>query len=76
MSRILEDTMNEEVFNIDLRKFLKTFGVGAQREIEKAVRNAIDAGALTGTETIRARAKLEIEGVGVDFVVEEDIRLS
>jgi hypothetical protein len=68
--------MNEEVFNIDLRKFLKTFGIGAQREIEKAVRSAIDAGTLAGTETIRARARLELEGLSLDFVVEEDVRLS
>jgi hypothetical protein len=68
--------MNEEVFNMDLRKFLKTFGVGAQRAIEKAVRDALDAGALTGSETITARARLEIGGLELDFVVEEEIRLS
>ena len=68
--------MNEEVFNIDLRRFLKTFGVGAQREIEKAIRDALAAGALTGAETITARARLDIVGMEVDFVVEEDIRLS
>jgi Family of unknown function (DUF6494) len=68
--------MNEEIFNSDLRKFLKIFGVGAQREIEKAIRGALDAGALTGTETIKARARLELEGMDVDFVVEEDIRLA
>jgi hypothetical protein len=68
--------MNEEVFNMDLRKFLKTFGVGAQRAIEKAVRDAIDAGTLTGSETITARARLEIGGLELDFVVEEEIRLS
>jgi hypothetical protein len=68
--------MNEETFNQDLRKFLKTFGVGAQREIEKAVRAALDAGTLAGNETIKARARLEIAGVELDFVVEEDIRLA
>jgi hypothetical protein len=29
--------MNEEVFNLEVRKFLKRFGVTAQREIEKSV---------------------------------------
>ena len=33
--------MNEDVFNASIRKFLKTLGVGAQREIEKAVRRAL-----------------------------------
>jgi hypothetical protein len=31
--------MNEDVFNSSIRKFLKTLGVSAQREIEKAVRH-------------------------------------
>jgi len=29
--------MNEEAFNLSVRKFLKHFGVSAQREIEKSV---------------------------------------
>ena len=40
--------MNEDVFNASLRKFLKQVGVTSQREIEKAVRDAIDAGKLKG----------------------------
>ena len=36
--------MNEDVFNMSLRKFLKKVGITSQREIEKAVRTAIDAG--------------------------------
>ena len=68
--------MNEETFNMDLRKFLKTFGVGAQRELEQAVRKAIESGALNGSTTVKARAKLEVEGLEVDFVVEEDLRIA
>jgi len=55
--------MNEEVFNLDLRKFLKRFGVTAQREIERAVKDAIDRGALTGSETLVVRATLTIPDV-------------
>ena len=54
--------MNEETFNLDVRKFLKHFGVTAQREIEKAVADGIAGGKLKGTETIRARAVLELDG--------------
>ena len=50
--------MNEEVFNLDLRKFLKRFGVTAQREIERAVADAIERGTLTGSETLVVRATL------------------
>ena len=68
--------MNEEQFNADLRKFLKTFGVTAQREIERVVREGLEAGTLSTTTTLRARARLEVEGLELDLVIEEDIRLS
>jgi hypothetical protein len=68
--------MNEELFNLELRKFLKRFGVGAQREIEKAVQQGIASGALRGAETIKVRARLEIEGMDSDLVVEEQLPLT
>jgi hypothetical protein len=67
--------MNEEQFNLDLRKFLKRFGVSAQREIEEAVRKGLADGSLTGTETLKARARLEIEGREVNLLIEEEIHL-
>ncbi|MEO6268779.1 MAG: DUF6494 family protein, partial [Lautropia sp.] len=42
--------MNEETFNLSLRKFLKMVGVNAQREIEQAVAKAIADGAIAGNE--------------------------
>jgi len=68
--------MNEEQFNLDIRKFLKHFGVTAQREIEKAVAAAIADGRLKGTETLKARAVLELEGFGTLERIEGDIALS
>jgi hypothetical protein len=68
--------MNEEAFNLSLRKFLKTFGVTAQRDIERAVQDALEAGTLIGTERLRARASLEIDGVPIDTVVEGEIILN
>jgi hypothetical protein len=44
----MEAMMNEEVFNVSIRKFLKTLGVSAQREIEKAVWQALAEGKLNG----------------------------
>jgi len=67
--------MNEERFNLDVRKFLKHFGVTAQREIEKAVAAAIADGKLKGTETIKARAVLELEGFGTLERIEGEIGL-
>ena len=68
--------LNEEHFHTDVRKFLKTFGVTAQRELEKLVRKGIESGTLHGSTTLRARARLEVEGVELDLVIEEDLRLS
>lgn len=67
--------MNEERFNMDLRKFLKTFGVTAQREIERAVTSAMDAGRLNGDETLPVRAVLTLEGVLDEHVVTGEIAL-
>jgi hypothetical protein len=68
--------MNEEQFNMDVRKFLKQFGVGAQRTIEKAVQKGMESGQLMGAKTIRVRARLQIEGQDEEFVVEEELRVS
>jgi hypothetical protein len=67
--------MDEEAFNISLRKLLKHFGVTAQREVEKAVDAAIKSGQLKGTETLRARATMQIEGLTTDIQVDGQIVL-
>ena len=67
--------MSDEQFNMELRKFLKRFGVGAQREIEKAVQEGRASGALSGATTIKVRATLEIGGVEEALVIEEELPL-
>ncbi len=52
--------MDEDKVNLTVRKFLKEVGVTSQREIEKAVRDALAAGRLEGTETLEATMTLEI----------------
>jgi hypothetical protein len=67
--------MNEDNFNMAVRKFLKVVGVTSQREIEKAVREGIDSGALKGDETLKARVRLEIDGLPLDITIDGDIVL-
>jgi hypothetical protein len=67
--------MNEDVFNTSLRKFLKKVGVTSQREIEKAVRAALESGRLKGGETLRAKVLLTIPEIGVEHTIEEPIAL-
>jgi hypothetical protein len=68
--------MDEERFNISLRKLLKNFGVTAQREVEKAVWAALESGTLTGREALNARITMEVEGVASNIVVEGRIELT
>ncbi len=68
--------MDEERFNLSLRKLLKQFGITAQREVEKSVYAALESGALTGTEVLRAKATLAVEGLGADVTVEGPIELA
>ncbi len=68
--------MNEEAFNLSVRKLLKQFGVTAQREIEKAVDEALKAGRLKGMESLSARASMVVEGLDAEVVVEGRITLA
>ncbi|NQU59905.1 MAG: hypothetical protein HQ512_02145 [Rhodospirillales bacterium] len=68
--------MDEEVFNMQVRKFLKNVGVTSQREIEGAVRKALDDGTLKGEETVKAKMTLTLEGLGVSTDIEGDIDLA
>lgn len=68
--------MNDDVFNLDLRKFLKRFGVTAQREIERAVADALERGMLTGNETLSVRAVLTIPDVITELRIDGEIGLS
>jgi hypothetical protein len=67
--------MNEDVFNASIRKFLKMLGVSAQREIEKAVRQALADGKLKGNETFPARATVTIASVDLVHEIEGEIEL-
>ncbi len=68
--------MDEEVFNMQIRKFLKNVGVTSQREIETAVRSALKDGTLKGEETVKAKVTLTIEQLGVSVEIAGDIELS
>ena len=48
--------MNQDTFNMEVRKFLKVVGVTSQREIEAAVDRAIQSGRIKGDETFPPRS--------------------
>jgi hypothetical protein len=67
--------MNEDIFNTSLRKFLKKVGITSQREIEKAVRDALEAGRLKGHEKLPAKMVLTVGGVSLTHEISDEIEL-
>jgi len=67
--------MKEDVFNMELRKFLKLVGITSQREIERAVQAAIESGAIKGNETLPARMTLTIGKVDLKHTIDGEIAL-
>jgi hypothetical protein len=70
-----ETRMNEDVLNTSIRRFLKTVGVTSQREIEKAVRDAIANGKLKGNETLPAKMTLTVGGINLIFAIDGTVEL-
>ena len=67
--------MNEDVSNTSLRGFLKKVGITSQREIEKAVREAVADGRLKGNEKLPAKMVLTLGGLGLSHEVTAEIEL-
>jgi hypothetical protein len=74
--RVEEKAMNEDRFNMDIRKFLKVVGVTSQREIENAVRSALAGGKLKETALLKPRITLSIPELGLEHVVDGEIGVS
>ena len=67
--------MNEDVFNGSLRRFLKKVGITSQREIEKAVRDALASGRLKGREKLPAKMVLTVGGISLSHEISDEIEL-
>jgi hypothetical protein len=67
--------MNDENFNMSIRKFLKMAGVGSQREIEQAVSKALASGKLKGSEILPVAMKLSIPAIGLNVDFDGEITL-
>ena len=67
--------MNEDVINMEIRKFLKKVGITSQREIEKALQLASGSGTLSGSEPVAVSVTLEMPAVGLVHTVAGTIAL-
>jgi Family of unknown function (DUF6494) len=62
--------MEEDRFNLSMRKFLKQVGVSSQQEIERVVRDHHLA-----KDKLKVRAVLTAEGTDLNHVIEGEIEL-
>ena len=68
--------MDEDRFNMEIRKFLKTVGVTSQREIELAVRAALASGRLKPGATLAAKVTLTLPEIGLSHEIDGTIALA
>ena len=68
--------MDKEVFDSQLRKFLKKVGIQSRREVEQGVPSAISTGTLDATEMLTSCMVLRVPAVGIDVAIEDAIKLS
>jgi hypothetical protein len=67
--------VNEEAFNLSIRRFLKMVGVNSQRQIEQAVAQAMADGVISGAESFAAKMTLDIAGLKLRVVFDGEIQL-
>jgi hypothetical protein len=68
--------LDEDKFNLEIRKFLKVVGITSQREIEQAVRAGLEAGTLKPGDSVDAKVTLELPALGVQHVISEKLDLA
>ncbi len=67
--------MDENVLNMEIRKFLKQVGITSQRKIEQMVENSLKSGVLKSNEPLKVSVTLTVAGIGLHHEIEGEIRL-
>jgi len=68
--------MDEEILNLEIRKFLKNLGITSQREIEKKIREAIETKAIDGNENLEVEVSLNIGKINLAHKISGIIKLN
>ena len=68
--------MDENVFNLEIRKFLKSFGITAQSEIEKKVREALANSSIKEDENLEVEVNLSIKKINLNHKISGNIKLN
>ena len=67
--------MNEDVFNMSIRKFLKKVGVTSQREIEGAIRSGLAAGRIDPARPVKASVLLTVGDAELSVTIDGEIEM-
>jgi hypothetical protein len=67
--------MNQDNFNMEIRKYLKKIGITSQREITNIVNQSISEGKLAGNEVLKASAKIRIHDIDFELEIDGEISL-
>ena len=67
--------MNQDNFNMEIRKYLKKIGITSQREIANIVNQSISDGKLTGNATLKASAKIMLHDINFELEIDGEISL-
>ena len=68
--------MDEDAFNMSVRKFLKRVGITSQREIENVIRKALADGVIDQDAVCKVSMQLTIEHAGKPLIIEDEIKLA
>ena len=68
--------MDEEILNLEIRKFLKNVGITSQKEIEKKIREAIETKAIDGNENLEVEVSLNIGKINLAHKISGIIKLN
>ena len=68
-------SIDEDRLNVEIRKFLKVVGITSQREIERAVRDAFESGALPDSGKLEAKMTLIVPALDLEHVIDHEIHV-
>ena len=67
--------MDEEVLNIQVRKFLKKVGIQSQREIEQAIKDHLKKDPFSGVKKLNPTMLLEVPEIDLKVSIDGKIEI-
>ncbi len=68
--------MDEDTFNMEIRRFLKQVGVTSQREIERATAQAVAGGRVAGGSAVSITATISAPEIDLSHKIEGELKIA